>query len=441
MTGSIKHKKMNYKETLAYLYDSVPMFQQIGKSAYKEGLENTYRLDEYLNHPHRRFKTIHVGGTNGKGSCSHTLAAILQAAGYKTGLFTSPHLIDFRERIRVNGQMVPEEFVTSFVDKHRSFFEPLSPSFFELSTAMAFQFFAEQQIEIAIIEVGMGGRLDCTNIITPDMCVITNISLDHTQFLGNTLAEIAREKAGIIKKEIPVIIGETTLETKSEFIIKAQKENAPVIFAEEEKLLINSEKESSGNWLYQTKNYINLRGELGGFCQLKNTNTLLSAIRQLIKSGYNISEESIRKGFESVCEMTGLMGRWQKIGSHPTIICDTGHNIGGITYIVDQLSRQTYQKLHIIIGMVNDKDITGVLSLLPHNAAYYFTRASVKRALPENELMEIASQIGLKGHSYPNVSAALHAAKDSAAPEDFIFVGGSSFIVADLLHEMETQML
>lgn len=424
---------MNYQETLTYLYECVPMFQQVGKSAYKEGLENTYLLDEHLNHPHRRFKTIHVGGTNGKGSCSHTLAAMLQSAGYKTGLYTSPHLVDFRERIRVDGKMIPESFVSAFVETHRPFFEPLSPSFFELTTAMAFQYFAEEQIDVAVIEVGMGGRLDCTNIITPDLCLITNISLDHTQFLGDTLEKIAAEKAGIIKKGVPVVIGETTPETKPVFLAKAQAAHAPLYFAEEENLLESWEKKPDGNWMYQTADYDNLRGELGGACQIKNTNTLLAAVRQLVRAGYRLTEKDVRTGFGSVCAMTGLAGRWQQIGSRPTVVCDTGHNTGGIAYIAGQIGRQAYRKLHMVIGMVNDKDVSGVLALLPKEAEYYFTRASVKRALPENELQNLAAQTGLKGNSYPDVPTALTAARKQADPDDFIFVGGSSFIVADLL--------
>lgn len=423
----------NYQETLDYLYNSVPMFQQVGKSAYKEGLENTHLLDEYFGHPHTQFKTIHVGGTNGKGSCSHTLAAILQAAGYKTGLYTSPHLVDFRERIRINGETISEEYVVDFVNRHSSFFEPLSPSFFELTTAMAFRYFADNEIDVAVIEVGLGGRLDCTNIITPDVSIITNISFDHTQFLGNTLELIAGEKAGIIKKGIPVVIGETTPETKPVFRHKADEVGAPIIFAEEEHLLHSWEKEPDGFWNYKTEDYTDLRGELGGLCQLKNTNTILSAIRQLIQKGYQLFDWDVKQGFAEVSEMTGLMGRWQKIGEQPTIMCDTGHNIGGITYIVEQLSRQTYKHLHIVIGMVNDKDISGVLALLPKDARYYFTKASVKRALPESELQKLAEQAGLKGDIYKDVPTALAAAKAQAKKEDFIFVGGSSFIVADLL--------
>ena len=424
---------MNYKETLTYLYESVPMFQQVGSSAYKEGLSNTKALDEHFDHPHTRFRTIHVAGTNGKGSCSHTLAAILQAAGYRTGLYTSPHLIDFRERIRINGEPISEEYVIDFVDKHRSFFEPLQPSFFELTTAMAFKYFAEKEVDIAIIEVGLGGRLDCTNIITPELCVITNISFDHMQFLGNTLSQIASEKAGIIKQGIPVIIGETTEETKPVFLNKAKEIGAPIIFAEEEQFLASAEASKNGHWIYQTPNYPDLEGELGGLYQLKNTNTLLSIINQLIQKGFQIFDWDVREGFSNVCKLTGLMGRWQKLGEHPTIICDTGHNIGGIGYIVKQQRRQTFRQLHIIIGMVNDKDITGVLSLLPQNANYYFTRANVKRALPENELQNIASSIGLQDECYGSVPEALAEAKRKASEDDFIFIGGSSFIVADLL--------
>jgi len=420
---------MNYEETLDYLYNSAPLFQHIGKDAYKAGLENTYLLDKYFNHPHRQFRTIHIAGTNGKGSCSHTLAAILQSAGYKTGLYTSPHLIDFRERIRVNGIPVSKEYVIDFVEKHRAFFEPLHPSFFELTTAMAFHYFAQSQVDVAIIEVGLGGRIDCTNIIRPDLCVITNISFDHIQFLGNTLAKIATEKAGIIKEKTPVVIGETTPETKPIFTTRAKEVNAPIYFAEEEQLLHSSSINEKGKRIYQTTDYLNLEG----LCQLKNTNTLLSAIRLLKQAGYQLTESNIRKGFSQVCELTGLMGRWQKLESEPTLICDTGHNVGGISYIIEQLKHQKYERLHIVIGMVNDKDISGVLSMLPKNATYYFTKASVKRALSEKELQSLAMQSRLHGDAYPDVETAVAAAKEKANKNDFIFVGGSSFIVADLL--------
>lgn len=424
---------MNYEETLDYLYNSAPLFQHIGKDAYKEGLENTYLLDEHFGHPHRKFRTIHVAGTNGKGSCSHTLAAILQAAGYKTGLYTSPHLIDFRERIRINGIPADKEFVIDFVEKHRAFFEPLHPSFFELTTAMAFHYFAREEVDVAIIEVGLGGRLDCTNIIRPDLCIITNISFDHVQFLGNTLPQIAREKAGIIKEGIPVVIGETTPETKPVFAARAKEMHAPLVFAEEEQLLHSSRTDEKGKRIYQTEDYANLEGELSGLCQLKNTNTLLSAIRQLKQAGYQIEEADVRKGFSQVCALTGLMGRWQKLEDSPALVCDTGHNVGGISYIIEQLIHQKYEQLHIVIGMVNDKDVSGVLAMLPKDAVYYFTKASVKRALAEKELQQLAARAGLSGDTYPDVEAAVAAARKNAGTNDFIFVGGSSFIVADLL--------
>ena len=408
---------MDYQDTLQYLYNSVPMFQQVGGSAYKEGLENTLKLDEHFGHPHRNYRTIHVAGTNGKGSCSHTLAAILQEAGYRVGLYTSPHLMDFRERIRINGHPVPEQYVIDFVENERSFFEPLHPSFFELTTAMAFRYFADERVDVAVIEVGLGGRLDCTNIILPDLCVITNISFDHVQFLGNTLAKIAGEKAGIIKQGIPVVIGETTPETKEVFLKKAEEVGAPIRFAEE----------------YGEEDYPNLECELKGIYQAKNTRTLLAALPLLKAAGYRIEETSVRSGFAHVCELTGLMGRWQKLQDSPTLICDTGHNVGGIGYVVQQLKQQTCRTLRIVIGMVNDKDIAGVLQLLPRDAVYYFTKASVKRAMDEKQLAQMARAAGLQGESYPDVSTAVRAAQKESLPEDFIFVGGSNFIVADLL--------
>lgn len=408
---------MDYQNTLTYLYNSVPMFQQVGGSAYKEGLENTRTLDEHFAHPHRSFRTIHVAGTNGKGSCSHTLAAILQEAGYRVGLYTSPHLVDFRERIRINGKPISEEYVIRFVEEERSFFEPLHPSFFELTTAMAFRYFADEKVDVAVIEVGLGGRLDCTNIIRPDLCIITNISLDHTQFLGSTLVQIAGEKAGIIKSGIPVVIGETTPETKPVFLQKAQEVGAPIYFAEEN----------------DREDYPGVEFELKGLYQTKNKRTIQTALPLLKEAGYRLDEQSVRSGFAHVVELTGLMGRWQKLQESPTLICDTGHNVGGIACIVEQLRQQSYRQLHIVIGMVNDKDVRGVLALLPKDAVYYFTKASVKRALPEEELQELAAAAGLEGNTYPDVPAAVRAAQEKSLPEDFIFVGGSSFIVADLL--------
>ena len=408
---------MDYQATLDYLYNSAPLFQQVGAGAYKEGLANTWALDEHLGHPHRSYRTIHIAGTNGKGSCSHTLAAILQEAGYRVGLYTSPHLLDFRERIRVNGQPVPEEYVIRFVEEERAFFEPLHPSFFELTTAMAFRYFADAGVDVAVVEVGLGGRLDCTNIICPDLCIITNISLDHVQFLGNTLAKIAGEKAGIIKPDIPVVIGEATPETRPVFAKRAEETGAPIHFAEEEAV----------------RDYPDMEFELKGLYQAKNRRTLLAALPLLQEAGYRIREEHIRNGFARVTELTGLMGRWQKLQEHPMLVCDTGHNVGGIQYIAEQLRRQTCRQLHIVIGMVNDKDVRGVLALLPHEAVYYFTQASVKRALPAEQLARLAAEAGLEGEVYPDVSSAVRAAQEKSLPEDFIFVGGSTFIVADLL--------
>lgn len=424
---------MNYQETIDYLFNVTPLFQNIGKDAYKEGLDNTIILDNHFNNPHKKFRTIHIAGTNGKGSCSHTIAAILQSAGYKTGLYTSPHLIDFSERIKVNGEPIEKEFVIDFVKQNKDFFEPLHPSFFELTTAMAFLYFAEKKVDVAVIEVGLGGRLDCTNIITPDLSIITNISFDHTQFLGNTLKDIAKEKAGIIKEKKPVIIGEYTPETKTVFEDKAKSTNSDIIFAEDNKLINGYKQTENGLLLYKSDKIKDLYGELNGLYQVKNTNTILNAVYKLIGLGYNIDETNIKNGFRNVCHLTGLMGRWQKLEENPTIICDTGHNIGGMKYIVEQLSRMKYDKLHIIIGMVNDKDINGVISLLPKNAKYYFTQASVKRALPAEQVKKIANNHGLKGEAYSSVEKALTIAKNNAKENDLIFIGGSTFIVADLI--------
>lgn len=427
---------MTYDETVTYLFNCAPPFQQVGGAAYKEGLSTTIKLDDHLGNPHKKFRTIHVAGTNGKGSTSHTLAAILQESGYKVGLYTSPHLIDFRERMRVNGKPASKEYVTDFVAKHKAFFEPLQPSFFELTTAMAFNYFAEQEVDIAIIEVGLGGRLDCTNIITPELCIITNISLDHTQFLGSTLQDIASEKAGIIKSGIPVVIGETTPETKEVFTRKAQECNAPITFAEEESMLTAATPTENG-YEYQTEEFGIFTGELGGDYQQKNTNTLLSAIKILQGKGFAITEDSLRKGFTNVCSLTGFMGRWQKIQEKPRIVCDAGHNIGGIKYITEQLARVKCEQLRIVFGMVNDKDITSVLKMMPKNATYYFTQASIKRAMPAGDLRNLAKEYGLTGNSYPSVAEALQTAKNDSKNEDFIFVGGSCFIVADLLSTLE----
>ncbi|KAA6333612.1 Bifunctional protein FolC [termite gut metagenome] len=432
---------MNYRDTLDYLYNNVPMFQNVGGDAYKEGLENTYALDDYFHHSHTLYKTIHIGGTNGKGSCSHTLAAILQEAGYKTGLYTSPHLIDFRERIRVNGQPIAEEYIVHFVEKHRSFFEPLHTSFFELTTALAFRYFADVNVDVAVIEVGLGGRLDCTNIIQPDVSVITNISYDHTQFLGNTLEKIAVEKAGIIKRNTPIVVGETVSETKPVFIRRANELNAPIIFAEEENLLLGTERDEENHQIiYHTDRYGTFSGELEGLYQLKNTNTLLSVINQLTEREYRVKEKDVHTGFANVSKLTGLWGRWQRLQEHPTLVCDTGHNVAGITYVVNQLKKEKFNKLHVVIGMVNDKDISGILALLSKDAIYYFSKANIARALPEDQLMRLAYSFGLKGNCYPNVITAVKAAQEKSLPDDFIFVGGSTFVVGDLLNGYATPL-
>lgn len=424
---------MNYLETVNYLFNIAPVFEHIGASAYKEGLDNTYLLDEHFGHPHRKFKSIHIAGTNGKGSCSHTLAAILQNDGYKVGLYTSPHIMDFRERIKINGECISKEYVIEFVNQEKNLFEKIHPSFFEVTTALAFKYFAEQHVDYAIIEVGLGGRLDCTNIITPILSIITNISFDHTNFLGNTLEKIAKEKAGIIKQNIPVIIGETTNETKPVFKTCAESMSAEIIYADENDEIISFTMNEDGGITYNTRSFGIIQGELGGLYQKKNTNTILHAVRFLYNQHIIKNTGSINNGFYNVCKLTGLIGRWQKIGSNPSVICDTGHNVGGWTYISRQLQLQKYNKLHIVFGMVNDKDVDGVMCLLPKNAHYYFTKPQSKRAIPEKDIQRKAMTHGLAGDCYNDVPSAYTAAKKMATPDDMIFIGGSSYIVSDLL--------
>ena len=429
---------LDYQQTVEYLYASTPVFEKIGAGAYKEGLSNTHALDRHLGHPHHRFKTVHVAGTNGKGSVSHTLAAILQSAGYKVGLYTSPHLVDFRERIRVDGKCVSEQFVVDFVDRHRSFFEPLHPSFFELTTAMAFDYFAQEGIDIAVVEVGLGGRLDCTNIITPLLSVITNISLDHTQFLGDTLAKIAAEKAGIIKPGIPVVIGEACDETRPVFEQVAHLAGAPILFAEDHPVVESAAHTADHRMAYHTLPYGDIVGELFGDYQQKNANTILTAVPLLQSAGIAISLEDIQTGFAHVCQMTGLMGRWQLLHEHPTVVCDTGHNVGGWQFLSRQLNAQPCRQMRIVFGMVDDKDIDTVMDMLPRQAQYYFTRATSKRAIDEQKVLELGCSKGLMGRAYPSVSEAYQAAISEASNDDFIFVGGSSYVVADLLTVLKT---
>lgn len=427
---------MNYNETLEYLYSKLPMFTRIGKSAIKKDLHNTLALCNNLNNPQHKFKSVHIAGTNGKGSTSHMLASILQSAGYKTGLYTSPHLKDFRERIRINGIKVPQEFVVDFVKRQQVSFQTIQPSFFEATVAMAFDYFAQQQVDIAVIEVGLGGRLDSTNIITPEVSVITNISLDHTQILGDTLPEIAFEKAGIIKTNVPVVIGETQPETKPVFLNKAGQNNAPIVFATEEitteeinrqELLSLCVKHRSSKW------FDRLALDLTGTYQQKNAATVLTTVLQLRKSGFKISDKAIESGLKSVKESTGLQGRWQTLGTLPLIICDTGHNKAGITEVVKNIGRTPYQNLHMVIGMVADKDITGVLTLLPKQATYYFCSPQLERALPAQNLAQQAIAFGLKGNCYGSVADALENAKRKALANDLIFVGGSTFVVAEVI--------
>lgn len=424
---------MNYDETLNYLYNQMPEFQRIGHLAYKPGLDNSYKLDAIFERPHTRYKTIHVGGTNGKGSTSHLITSILIQSGYKVGLYTSPHLIDFRERIRVNGEMVSKEYVIEFVEKYRAQFEPIMPSFFELTMEMAFKYFEEQEVDVAVIEVGLGGRLDSTNIISPEMCVITNIGFDHVQFLGNSLEAIAREKAGIIKPHTPVVIGEASDQNiRNVFVNKAGQEEAPIIFAEEEIIDFVSKRDEDGLH-FSGGGFNNIKSQLNGLAQEKNARTVITAIKELTKIGYSITDDAVYTGFENVVMLTGLMGRWQQLSDKPRIICDTGHNSHGIKYIVEQLRNEQYDNLHIVFGMVNDKDVSSVLELVPKDAKYYFTRASIERALTPEEIAKKALVYGLRGDTYDNIKQAIDAAEQNADENDLIFIGGSSFIVADAL--------
>ena len=431
---------MTYEQAINYLYESAPLFQNIGAGAYKEGLGNTELLDKHFQHPHRQYATIHVAGTNGKGSVSHTLASILQSQGMKVGLYTSPHLTDFRERIRVNGEMIPQARVVSFVEQERTFFEPLHPSFFELTTALALQYFAEENVDIAVIEVGLGGRMDCTNIIQPLVSIITNISFDHIQFLGNTLEKIASEKAGIIKPGIPAIVGEWGKESVAEvFMNKAEEAGTSLVFADRENEIVDFTLTPGQGYTYHTATFGTIHGELEGLCQEKNTATILEAIKALRRKGIHISNQAVQDGFAKVSIHTGLRGRWQKIADKPLTICDTGHNVGGMQYITRQLATTPHQALHIVIGMVNDKDVNTVLSMLPQDATYYFTQASVRRAMPSDQFSQEASRHGLKGECYPTVHDAYLAAKAASGEEDVIFIGGSTFIVANLFAAMEQE--
>lgn len=437
---------MTYRETCEYLYRQMPMFERQGSAGYKEGLSNTLALDAHGGHPHRCYKTIHVAGTNGKGSVSHTLAAVLQECGYRVGLYTSPHLVDFRERIRVNGQPVSEDYVVRFVEQQRAFFEPLHPSFFEVTTALAFSYFRDMQVDMAVVEVGLGGRLDCTNIISPILSVITNISFDHTQFLGDTLSKIAGEKAGIIKPGVPVVIGEATSETRPVFEAKAREAGSAIVFAEDRPQVTCATPCPQGGMHYDTVSFGSLDGDLGGIYQQKNLNTVLHALLQLEAQGVIGSQgdhsgsqgehgdrQAVGRAVARVAQLTGLMGRWQMIQQSPLVVCDTGHNLAGWQYLSQQLRQVDCHERHIVFGMVDDKDVDGVLALLPADAHYYFTKADSHRAIDEHVLSEKAVRHGLQGVTYPTVPQAFQAAMQAAAADDLVFVGGSSYVVGDFL--------
>lgn len=429
---------MNYQKTLNWLFDQLPMYQRQGQAAYKANLDNTLELDKYFNHPHRKFKSIHVAGTNGKGSVSHMLASVLQMSGYKVGLYTSPHLKDFRERIRINGKMVSEDFVVQFVEDHQAKFEEVKPSFFEMTVAMAFDCFAKENIDVAVIEVGMGGRLDSTNIIQPDISIITNIGLDHTAFLGNTLAEIAIEKAGIIKKNVPVIIGETQKETQELFKNIANTKQAQIYFADQyyslDYEMLSVDSKQIFNIRHENKVvYPNLKLDLLGKYQSKNILTVLRSVDLLIQQSYSIEKNSLYLALENVINNTGLMGRWQILTENPTIVCDTGHNFEGMKYVIDQIDQTPHKNLHVIFGVVDDKNIDKILEILPQNATYYFTRAEIPRALNQEILKEKANKYGLNGESYQKVETALKNAKKNAKHNDLIFIGGSTFVVAEVV--------
>lgn len=412
------------------------MFHRLGKKAYKADLHNTLALCNHLQNPQNHFKAIHIAGTNGKGSTSHMLAAILQSAGYKTGLYTSPHLKSFTERIRINGQEITQEAVVRFVEKHKEFIEQLQPSFFEMTVGMAFDEFASQQVDIAVVEVGLGGRLDSTNIITPQVSVITNISWDHQDILGDTLPQIASEKAGIIKPGIPVVISEYQPEVAAVFKEKAFSQQAPLYFASETFTVELKEYTSEGImvdiWKDKSLYLPHLLSQLAGEYQLKNLAGVLQTVEVLSTQGYDIAEEHIRKGIGQVSTLTGLKGRWQILGRNPVIICDTGHNEAGIRQVMGHISKLSYKHLHIVLGVVNDKDLGHVLPLLPKNAHYYFCQAQIPRALPATALQAQAVDFGLQGVIIPSVAEAVKRARSQASPDDLLFIGGSTFVVAEI---------
>jgi dihydrofolate synthase/folylpolyglutamate synthase len=433
---------VNYRETLNYLFSQLPMYQRIGHAAYKADLNNTIEICRILGNPEKFLngRCVHIAGTNGKGSTSHFLASVLQSAGYKTGLYTSPHLKDFRERIKINGKMIPKKKVVAFVEKHKTAFEKIQPSFFEMTVGLAFDYFKNEKVDIAIIETGMGGRLDSTNVISPLLSVITNIGWDHEHFLGNTLPKIAAEKAGIIKPEIPVVIGETHKETANTFKTKAKSENAKIYFSDK-LFAVNSPRLTGKRKQYLEVDIIKgdtvflkkVQSELTGVYQHKNLKTVTTSVKLLREHGFNISDKAFHKGLKSVVSQTGIMGRWQKLSSSPLAYCDTGHNIDGIKEVLAQIALTKHKKLHFVLGVVSDKKIEPVLNILPKDAIYYFCRPQIPRGLSELELMNKSISSGLKGHAFKSVKSAYRAALQQAKSKDLVFVGGSTFVVAEVV--------
>lgn len=405
---------MTYQDTLNWMFSQLPMYQRQGKTAFKKDLSNTLKLAEHLNNPENKFKSVHVAGTNGKGSTSHILASVLQEAGYKVGLYTSPHLKDFRERIKINGQEVSKHFVIGFIKRNKGFFEANKLSFFEMTVGMAFDYFAKQNVDIAVVEVGLGGRLDSTNIVTPEVSIITNIGLDHTQFLGDTLEAIAFEKGGIIKPNIPVVIGETQKETAPVFKSLAKSCDSEILFADQ---LVSE--------VYKS--------DLIGSYQSKNIKTVVQTVKQLQGKGFKISNKNLKQGLLKVVKNTGLLGRWQILKERPKVVCDTGHNREGLIYVMQQLSNETFESLHIVFGVVNDKDLRSILDLLPKKATYYFCKPNIPRGLDAEELQQTFSSYKLKGRAYKSVNEAYNSALNNARKDDFIYVGGSTFVVAEII--------
>ncbi|MGF1554801.1 bifunctional folylpolyglutamate synthase/dihydrofolate synthase [Paucihalobacter sp.] len=405
---------MTYAQTTSWMFARLPMYQNQGKSAYKTDLTNTIKLDCYLGHPHSNFKSIHIAGTNGKGSTSHMIASVLQEAGYKVGLYTSPHLKDFRERIKINGKEIQKSFVINFIEKHREFFELNDLSFFEMTVGMAFNYFAEKNVDIAVIEVGLGGRLDSTNIITPKLSVITNIGFDHTDFLGNTIAKIAYEKAGIIKSNVPVVIGETNSESRTVFLEKSKLLNASISFADQQ-------------------TWPEMECDLKGNYQKKNIKTAMSSLNQLVKLDFKISERHLKNGLRNVIKNTGLKGRWQILNERPFTVCDTAHNAEGLATVLEQLLAIDFKVLHIVFGVVNDKDLQKIIPLMPVEASYYFCKPNVIRGMNQYELQSKFLNYGINGKAYESVSLALNAAQEASNEDDIIFIGGSTFVVAEII--------